>query len=383
MAAVLGVNFGIFVSDDPGANNWDVWMNPSLLRLDTLIFLDVIQRSLNTPPGGPSVGDRYHLGASPTGAWSGHAGEIAGYFDGAWTFFIPKEGWLMTAQTDAGVIFKYQSGSFVSITSGISLADYKESVVVATTANITLSGEQTIDGVLTSASRVLVKNQSTGANNGIYVSAAGSWTRATDFDVDAEVTGGAIIPVSRGTLNGNGLWMLTTDDPITLGSTALVFAQTFATATLDNLSDVVITSPATKQNLEYNGSNWVNQYRFWSLCIACGDESTAITASGGKVEFQLPHAVTLTEVFATLTTAQAANGGGGIFTVDINEAGTTILSTKITIDNTEKTSRTAATPPVISDANLANNGVMTVDVDQIGDGSAKGLKVWLIGREAA
>jgi hypothetical protein len=93
----------------------------------------------------------------------------------------------------------------------------------------------------------------------------------------------------------------------------------------------------------------------------------------------MPRAVTLTAVRASLTTAQAS---GSIFTVDINEAGTSILSTKLTIDNTEKTSTTAATPPVISDSNLADDAEMTIDIDQIGDGTAKGLKVTLIGTRA-
>jgi hypothetical protein len=89
--------------------------------------------------------------------------------------------------------------------------------------------------------------------------------------------------------------------------------------------------------------------------------------------------MTVTEVRASLTTAQAS---GSIFTVDINESGTTIISTKLTIDNTEKTSTTAATAAVISDASLADDAEMTVDIVQIGDGTAKGLKIWLIGTRA-
>lgn len=70
---------------------------------------------------------------------------------------------------------------------------------------------------------------------------------------------------------------------------------------------------------------------------------------------------------------------GSIFTVDVNEGGTSILSTKLTIDNTEKTSTTAVTAPVISDTSLANDSEITIDIDQVGDGTAKGLKVYLIG----
>ena len=115
------------------------------------------------------------------------------------------------------------------------------------------------------------------------------------------------------------------------------------------------------------------------ICVAASDESTALAAGTSKITFRMPHAMTLTAVRASLSTAQSS---GSIFTVDINEGGATILSTKITIDNTEKTSTTAATPAVISDAALADDAEITVDIDQIGDGTAKGLKVYLIGTRA-
>jgi hypothetical protein len=110
--------------------------------------------------------------------------------------------------------------------------------------------------------------------------------------------------------------------------------------------------------------------------LACSDETTALTAGTSKITFRTPCAMTVTSVRASLTTAQTS---GSIFTFDINEAGTSILSTKLTIDNTEKTSVTAATAPVISDTALANDAEMTIDIDQVGDGTAKGLKVTIIG----
>jgi hypothetical protein len=117
----------------------------------------------------------------------------------------------------------------------------------------------------------------------------------------------------------------------------------------------------------------------FELVVAASDESTALTAGLAKITFRMPRAVTLTSVRASLTTAQAS---GSIFTVDINEGGSSILSTKLTIDNTEKTSTTAATPPVISDTSLADDAEITIDIDQIGNGTAKGLKVMLIGNYA-
>lgn len=96
----------------------------------------------------------------------------------------------------------------------------------ASIGNLTLSGEQTIDGVATSASRVLAKNQSTASQNGIYVTAAGAWTRATDADTGTEIAGSVFI--SGGTNNGGTTWGVTTAPPITIGSTAIVYTQTGA-----------------------------------------------------------------------------------------------------------------------------------------------------------
>lgn len=102
---------------------------------------------------------------------------------------------------------------------------WKQPVRAATTANITLSGAQAIDGVsVIAGDRVLVKNQTAGAANGIYVAATGAWTRATDFDTGAEALGAATF-VSEGTAQGNQVWLNGTDGPITIGTTALVFVQ--------------------------------------------------------------------------------------------------------------------------------------------------------------
>jgi uncharacterized cupin superfamily protein len=104
--------------------------------------------------------------------------------------------------------------------------DVKDSVKVATTANITLSGTQTIDGVAVSADeRVLVKDQSTGSENGIYDCKAGAWARSSDFDANSEVTSGAFVFVEQGTASADAGYVLTTDGTITVGSTALSFTQ--------------------------------------------------------------------------------------------------------------------------------------------------------------
>jgi hypothetical protein len=147
---------------------------------------------------------------------------------------------------------------------------------------------------------------------------------------------------------------------------------------LAELHDVTIATPLNNDVLTYETSSsiWKNKRLPTEIQLAASDETTALTAGTAKVTFRMPYAMTVTAVRASLTTAQAS---GSIFTVDINEAGTTILSTKLTIDNTEKTSVTAATPAVISDTALADDAEITIDIDQIGDGTATGLKITLIG----
>lgn len=126
-----------------------------------------------------------------------------------------------------------------------------------------------------------------------------------------------------------------------------------------------------------SGSRTTVKARFDSMDImqiAASDETTAITI-GTKATVRLVGARTLVGVRASLTTAQAS---GSIFTVDVNKNGATVLSTKLTIDNTEKTSVTAATAAVISVSSFADDDEIGIDVDQVGDGTASGLKVALL-----
>lgn len=104
--------------------------------------------------------------------------------------------------------------------------DVKAPVRVATTANIALTGLQAIDGVtVVAGDRVLVKNQTTGSQNGIYVAASGAWARATDADTSAEVNSGMFTFVTEGNTLDNSGWVLATNNPITLNTTALAFTQ--------------------------------------------------------------------------------------------------------------------------------------------------------------
>lgn len=119
-----------------------------------------------------------------------------------------------------------------------------------------------------------------------------------------------------------------------------------------------------------------------SFIIAVTDETTIVTTGTNKITFRMPYALTLTDVRGSLTTVQSS---GSALTVDIKEEGTSIFSTLLTIDNTEFTSGIlgvdAAAPRVISDTSLADNAAISVHVTQVGDGTAKGLKVYLIGHK--
>ena len=109
-----------------------------------------------------------------------------------------------------------------SVAQGI---DAKPSAKAATTANITLSGAQTIDGVpLVAGDRVLVKNQSTAEQNGIYFVQSGAWTRATDMDSWSDVPS-AFVFVEQGSANADTGWVSTADAGGTLGTTAITWTQ--------------------------------------------------------------------------------------------------------------------------------------------------------------
>ncbi|MCY0108710.1 phage tail protein [Pseudomonas monsensis] len=102
--------------------------------------------------------------------------------------------------------------------------DGKQSVRVAASTNIVLNGAQQIDGVAVIAGdRVLLTNQTLAKDNGLWIVANGDWVRATDANISAKVTPGLTVMVEEGVANGDSLWHLTTNAPITLGTTALTF----------------------------------------------------------------------------------------------------------------------------------------------------------------
>ena len=163
-------------------------------------------------------------------------------------------------------------------------------------------------------------------------------------------------------------------------------------ATLDNVLAVYDSQTATMTNKTFDANGTGNSIsnidladiattaKTESISIALGDESTVLAAASTTVpvtSFHMPYGFTLTNVKVGCT---IAGTGAALLTVDVHEAGTTVLSTKVTVDATEKTSGTAATAMVISDSALAVDSLIEVFVDVIDtDNVAAGVKVYLIG----
>jgi len=116
----------------------------------------------------------------------------------------------------------------------------------------------------------------------------------------------------------------------------------------------------------------------FDMLVVASDESTPITAGTSKVTFRVPCTIQLLDVRASLTTAQSS---GNIFTVDIRQNGVSIFDVGflLTIDNNEKTSLTATNKYDLASDKLENDDEIVVDVTQIGNGTATGLKITIIG----
>lgn len=209
--------------------------------------------------------------------------------------------------------------------------DVKDSVRAATTANITLSGTQTIDGVAVIAGdRVLVKDQSTGSQNGIYVVAAGAWARSIDANTSAKVTAGMFAFVEEGSTNGDGGFVLTTNSAIVLDTTAIAFTQFSGAGQITagagmtksgNTLDVVGTAgriSVAADSIDID-SAYVGQATITTLgTVTTGvwNGTTVAVANGGTG--------------ATTLTGMLRGNGTGAFTAAVD--GTDYLSPTVTID---------------------------------------------------
>lgn len=105
-----GPNLGLLISGSAGEEHYDELL-AQWRGLDLLVQPVVIDRDLATPPGSPSAGDAYIVAASPTGAWTGHAGKLARWSGSAWEFYTPKAGWRAFVQDEA-VSLTYVGGAW-------------------------------------------------------------------------------------------------------------------------------------------------------------------------------------------------------------------------------------------------------------------------------
>lgn len=257
MANTPNTNLPLVAEAQAGAHTTH---NTALAFLDAFVFPALDDRAINAPPGSPANGSRYLIGGSPTGDWAGHAAEVAVYMAG-WYFFAPKEGWIFLVK-DEDIYVYYDGAAWIEqytkaqidalIAAALAGLRWKTPVRAASTANGTLAtafeNGDTLDGVvLATGDRILLKDQSAGAENGVYVVAAsGAPTRATDADSSAELVSMAVM-VEQGTANADKAFVCTNNATITVGTTALVyvaFASSLgALVAANNLSD--LPSPST------------------------------------------------------------------------------------------------------------------------------------------
>lgn len=157
-----------------------------------------------------------------------------------------------------------------------------------------------------------------------------------------------------------------------------------ATSTAISLSALAVAAAVEKElvSLENLVYQVLDEALEEVLIISLSDETTDLTTGDGKATFRMPFAMTLTEVRAHVNTAPVGSTIIVDIEVDADESsGGSILSTLLTIDASEKTSTTAATPAVISNPNLPDDSEVQFNIDQVGSGTAgTGLKVVLKGK---
>ena len=261
--------------------------------------------------------------------------------------------------------------------------------VAPLTANqtITLSGDLSGSGSTAINVTLATVNSNVGSFGSttqtpvITVNAKGQVTAASNASIAFPVTSvnaqtGAVTLTTSGVGEGTNLYF--TDARVRANRLDQMAAPTAAVSLngqkITGLADpTAAQEAATKAYVDGVNQSVANRFE---LVVAASDESTALAVGTGKVTFRLPRSVVLTQVRASLTVAQTS---GSILTVDIKAGGSSILSTALTIDNGEKTSTTAAAPAVISTSSLADDTEITIDITQVGNGTAKGLKVALIG----
>ncbi|GEM_PF-1596082 len=353
----------------------EVTVNQAFYRLDAIVNGGVISRTEDTPPASPDAGDRYIVASSPTGDWEDKEGQIA-YFDQLWRFIEPHEG-MMLWVNDEDVSYVYDGAGWVSVGGASGEANTASNVGGGEDIYKTKSGVNLQFKTLVAGSNVTL----TGGSDTVTISASGGGGGSGESNTASNIgTAGVGIFKSKSgadlqfkKLNAANNRISVTDDT---GNDEVDIGLNEANVVLTNLSGTLANGQITAGNITQHIASIKPTE---CLLFACSDEATALTTGSAKLTFRMPYAFTLSAVRASVTTAPA----GSTVIVDINENGTSILSTKLSIDAGEKTSTTAASAAVISDSALADDAEITIDIDQVGSSTAgAGLKVTFIGARA-
>lgn len=200
------------------------------------------------------------------------------------------------------------------------------------------------------------------------------WTTASGSGAPVRATSPTLVTPALGTpsalvlTNATGL-------PVAGGGTGAATLAANNVLLGNGTSALQVVAPSTAGfRLTSNGTTWQSVGDTYLLEFASSDETTAITAGTTKFTTRVRFAGTLTAVRASVTTAPT----GSTIIIDVNKNGTTVLSTKLSIDASEKTSVTAATPAVISVSSFSDDDEVTIDFDQVGSTIAgTGVKIAL------
>ena len=240
--------------------------------------------------------------------------------------------------------------------------DYKQATRVVTTTNVNLSGgaPSQVDGVtLSHNDRVLVTGQTTGSQNGIYYvttlgsGSNGTWSRSTDSNQTGELLAGTIVMVTEGSVYADTQWKLITDNPIVIGTTALIFTQNYSANSISSgSSNVVVNSNA---NVTISSAGTANVL---SVASTGAYVSGVVSATGNIIgNYFIGNGSQLTDI--TIIPTQIANGnsnisipdtGGNIEFSVANTANTLVVSPgELTIYGVFSNPKTISSNVVITD----------------------------------
>ena len=274
----------------------------------------------------------------------------------------------------------------------ISNIDYKQSVRVVSVSNVTLAGgaPNSVDGVnLVVNDRILVSGQTTGSQNGLYyvttvgAGSNGTWARSTDGDTTGEIEAGMIIMVTEGTTYADTQWKLTTDDPITIGTTALTFVQNYSANSISaGTSNVAVGSSA---NVTISSAGTANVFTVSSTgTVVSGTESVTGNITGGNIRtaglVSATGSITGASVVGGVITGTSTSVSGTITAATVNAAAIGNVGAAITAATVS-----AAT---IGNASAVHNGTTfsasgTVTAASVVGGVMTGSSVSVTGAQSA